>query len=98
MSVPAVMRTPPTDLRALPRVAVAVAVAVGAAAAPAGFDWLIPRPQPTNAFTAAEVVVEVDFQAGAQPFTGDAAYGDTWDLTVENLEALVGAGPALDVP
>lgn len=44
------------------------------------------------------LVVEVDVQEGAEPFTGPAPYGDTWDLTEENLGALVGDDKELSVP
>lgn len=44
------------------------------------------------------IVIEVDFQEGAEPFTGDAAFGDTWSLTVENVTALVGDDKELVVP
>lgn len=56
-----------------------------------------PRPDPFDAATE-RVVVEVDVQDGAEPFTGDTVYGDTWDLTVENLTALLGDDIALVVP
>lgn len=43
-------------------------------------------------------MIEVDVQDGAEPFTGDTVYGDTWDLTVENLGALLGDDIELVVP
>lgn len=47
-----------------------------------------------------EVVVEVDYQRGAEPYTGASlAVGDTWDLFVRNAQALFAAAPrALVVP
>src|SRR5688572_33435090 len=56
-----------------------------------------PRVDPFAA-TTERVVVEVDFQNDAEPFTGPTAYGDTWDLTVENVAALVGDELELEVP
>lgn len=56
-----------------------------------------PPPDPFAAETE-RVVIEVDVQDGAEPFTGDTVYGDTWDLTVENLEALLGDDIELVVP
>jgi hypothetical protein len=44
------------------------------------------------------IVVEVDVQPNAEPFTGQTVYGDTWDLTVENIGALVGDDKTLDIP
>jgi hypothetical protein len=50
------------------------------------------------AATTTRVVVEVDVQPGAEPFTGNTVYGDTWSLTVDNLRALLGDDKELVVP
>jgi hypothetical protein len=43
-----------------------------------------------------EVAIEVDYQVGAQPFTGDVAnFGDLWQLFRANAEALFSAAPKI---
>ena len=46
------------------------------------------------------VVIEIDYQAGAEPYTGTSvAFGDTWRLFRTNAEKLIdGTGKTLEVP
>jgi hypothetical protein len=46
-----------------------------------------------------EVVVEVDYQPGAEPYTGPNLDGDTWDLFTTNAKALFDGAPrTLTIP
>jgi hypothetical protein len=46
-----------------------------------------------------KVVVEIDFETGQAPFTGPIpGFGDTFDLTVENIGRLFGGKKQLTVP
>jgi hypothetical protein len=77
-----------------------VALAAVLPLATAGCDLPPLDPPPPDPFApeTERVVVEVDVQDGAEPFTGATVYGDTWDLTVENLAALLGEDIELVVP
>lgn len=45
------------------------------------------------------VVVEIDFETGQEPFTGPVAgFGDTFDLTVENVDRLFSGTKMLTIP
>jgi hypothetical protein len=45
------------------------------------------------------VVIEIDFESGQAPFTGPVAgFGDTFDLTVENVDRLFSKKKALTIP
>lgn len=48
----------------------------------------------------ATVVLEVDYQSGAAPYTGEvAAFGDTWSIFSTNAERLfMGSGKTLELP
>lgn len=65
-----------------------------------GGDLPLPGEPPPDPFApeTERVVIEVDVQDGAEPFTGATVYGDTWDLTVENLAALLSDDLELVVP
>lgn len=47
----------------------------------------------------ARVAIEIDFETGQSPFTGPVAgFGDTFDLTVENVERLFSGTKTLTIP
>src|SRR6185295_2827660 len=64
----------------------------------------IEAPPPSNPFAPAidakRIVVELDYQRGAEPYTGTSvAFGDTWRLFRTNAEKLFeGTGKTLEVP
>lgn len=46
-----------------------------------------------------KVVIEIDFETGQAPFTGPiTGFGDTFDLTIENVDRLFSGKKALTVP
>ncbi|MBV8758496.1 MAG: hypothetical protein JO257_14520 [Deltaproteobacteria bacterium] len=58
-------------------------------------------PQGTYVFDPAvtKVVVEIDYETGEAPYTGTVVgFGDTFDLTVNNLDRLFASKKALTVP
>ncbi len=64
----------------------------------------IEGPPPSNPFAPAveakRIVVEIDYQRGAEPYTGTSvAFGDTWRLFRTNAEKLFeGTGKTIEVP
>lgn len=82
------------DLRALPRSLILAPIFVVGCTEPTPSGGL-PDPYDPDV---TRVVMEVDVQEGAEPFTGPAVYGDTWALTEESLGALLAGEKALEVP
>jgi hypothetical protein len=67
--------------------------------APIGED--APPPGPSGVFDPAitDVVVEIDFETGQQPFTGPAVgFGDTFDIAVTNIDRLFAGKKTLVIP
>jgi hypothetical protein len=49
--------------------------------------------------TVTRVVIEIDFETGQAPFTGpNLGFGDTFDLTVDNVDRLFSSKKALTIP
>ena len=60
------------------------------------------QPTPAELYSSAysSVVLEVDYQTGAEPFTGEVVgFGDTWTIFTTNAERLfMGSSKTLDLP
>ena len=49
--------------------------------------------------TITDVVIEIDFETGQEPFTGAIiGFGDTFDLSAANIDRLFGATKQLTIP